>query len=102
MDALSATAKRLADGRYEVTLEVYARKLKADELGKETEAPIRIAGIAAAIGPAYGTNSPIAANVLITLVLKMRLTGRPAARRARLRGSDPVQARRPGARGRRR
>ena len=38
--ALSATAKRLADGRYEVTLEVYARKLKADELGKESEAPL--------------------------------------------------------------
>ena len=38
--ALSATAKRLADGRYEVTLEVYARKLKADALGKESEAPL--------------------------------------------------------------
>jgi ABC-2 type transport system permease protein len=38
--ALSATAKALPDGRYEVTLKVYARKLKADELGKETEAPL--------------------------------------------------------------
>jgi len=38
--ALSATAKPLADGRYEVTLEVYARKLKADDLGKESEAPL--------------------------------------------------------------
>ncbi|HTL76860.1 MAG TPA: M1 family aminopeptidase [Casimicrobiaceae bacterium] len=38
--ALSATAKRLADGRYEVTLEVFARKLKADALGKESVAPL--------------------------------------------------------------
>jgi aminopeptidase N len=38
--ALSATAKALPDGRYEVTLDVYARKVKADELGKESEAPL--------------------------------------------------------------
>jgi ABC-2 type transport system permease protein len=38
--ALSATAKALPDGRYQVTLKVFARKLKADELGKETEAPL--------------------------------------------------------------
>ena len=36
--ALSATAKALPDGRYEVTIDVFARKLKADELGKESEA----------------------------------------------------------------
>jgi ABC-2 type transport system permease protein len=38
--ALSATAKALPDGRYEVTLNVSARKLRADELGKETEVPL--------------------------------------------------------------
>ena len=38
--ALSATAKALPDGRYEVTLDVFARKVKADELGKESEAPL--------------------------------------------------------------
>jgi hypothetical protein len=38
--ALSATAKRRADGRYEVVLEVHAAKMKADELGAEKEAPL--------------------------------------------------------------
>ena len=38
--ALAATARPLPDGRYEVTLEVYARKLKADALGKESAAPL--------------------------------------------------------------
>ena len=37
--ALAATAKRLPDGRYEVTLEVSARKSRADDLGKETDVP---------------------------------------------------------------
>ncbi|HLX29162.1 MAG TPA: M1 family aminopeptidase, partial [Casimicrobiaceae bacterium] len=34
--AVSATAKALLDGRYEVTLDVAARKVTADDLGKET------------------------------------------------------------------
>ena len=38
--ALSATARPLPDGRYEVTLKVLARKVKADELGKESPAPL--------------------------------------------------------------
>ena len=38
--AESATAKALPDGRYEVTLKVFAKKLKADELGKEDDAPL--------------------------------------------------------------
>ncbi len=38
--AVTATAKALPDGRYEVTLKVIANKRKADELGKETEVPI--------------------------------------------------------------
>ena len=38
--ALSAKAKPLPDGRYEITLKVFAKKRKADALGKETEAPI--------------------------------------------------------------
>jgi aminopeptidase N len=38
--ALSATAKALSDGRYAVTLDVYARKVRADELGRESEAPL--------------------------------------------------------------
>ena len=38
--ALSASAKALPDGRYEVTLKVFARKLEADELGKESVAPL--------------------------------------------------------------
>ena len=38
--AESATAKALPDGRYEVTLNVFAKKLKAGELGKEDDAPL--------------------------------------------------------------
>jgi hypothetical protein len=38
--ATSATAKALPDGRYEVALAVVASKRKADELGKETDAPL--------------------------------------------------------------
>jgi aminopeptidase N len=38
--ALSAKAKPLADGRYEVTLKVFAKKRKADALGKETDVPL--------------------------------------------------------------
>ena len=38
--AVSASAKPLPDGRYEVTLKVLARKVKADELGKESAAPL--------------------------------------------------------------
>ena len=38
--ATSATAKALPDGRYEVTLKVTARKLRADALGKETDAAL--------------------------------------------------------------
>ena len=35
-----ATAKALADGRYEVTSRSLAKKRKADELGKENDAPL--------------------------------------------------------------
>jgi ABC-2 type transport system permease protein len=35
-----ATARRLPDGRHEVTLEVVAQKLRADSLGVETPAPM--------------------------------------------------------------
>jgi len=35
-----ATMKELPDGKYEVTIKVECRKLKADDLGKETEAPV--------------------------------------------------------------
>jgi ABC-2 type transport system permease protein len=38
--ALSATAKKRADGRYDVTVSVSANKLIADELGKETPAKL--------------------------------------------------------------
>ena len=38
--AVSANAKALPDGRYEVTLKVFAKKMKADELGKEAGVPI--------------------------------------------------------------
>jgi aminopeptidase N len=38
--AASATAKALPDGRYEVSVEVLAKKLRADELGRETEVPL--------------------------------------------------------------
>ncbi len=38
--AASATAKPLAGGRYEVEVEVLAKKLRADELGRESEAPL--------------------------------------------------------------
>ncbi|HET9339870.1 MAG TPA: M1 family aminopeptidase [Casimicrobiaceae bacterium] len=38
--AASATAKALPDGRYEVSVEVLAKKLRADGLGRETEVPL--------------------------------------------------------------
>ena len=38
--AVSAKARKLPDGRYEVTLDVLSRKLRADELGKESEVPL--------------------------------------------------------------
>jgi ABC-2 type transport system permease protein len=38
--AVSATATALADGRYEVTFKVIAKKRKADALGKEDDAPL--------------------------------------------------------------
>jgi aminopeptidase N len=38
--ALSATYRKTDDGRFEVALKVAARKFKADELGRETEAPL--------------------------------------------------------------
>jgi ABC-type transport system involved in multi-copper enzyme maturation permease subunit len=36
----SATARRLADGQYEVTLDVVAQKVRADSLGAETPTPM--------------------------------------------------------------
>jgi len=36
----SATYRRLPDGRYEVTLDVRAQKLRADEVGRETPTPM--------------------------------------------------------------
>ena len=36
----SATTRRLADGRYEVTLNVHAQKVRADEVGRETATPM--------------------------------------------------------------
>jgi len=38
--ATEAKARALPDGRYEVTMKVVAKKRKADELGKESEAPL--------------------------------------------------------------
>lgn len=38
--ALAASAKKLPDGRYEVSLRVRARKVRASELGAETEVPV--------------------------------------------------------------
>jgi ABC-2 type transport system permease protein len=38
--ALSAKAKALPDGTYEVALQVFAKKRRADELGKETDVPL--------------------------------------------------------------
>ncbi|HEY1326449.1 MAG TPA: hypothetical protein VGI14_05890, partial [Casimicrobiaceae bacterium] len=38
--ATNATARKLADGRYEVTVDVVANKRKADELGKESDVPL--------------------------------------------------------------
>jgi ABC-2 type transport system permease protein len=36
----SATTRRLADGKYEVTLNVHAQKLRADGIGRETPTPM--------------------------------------------------------------
>jgi ABC-2 type transport system permease protein len=41
MKASNATARRLADGKYEVTFTVEGRKLYADGEGRETEAPLQ-------------------------------------------------------------
>ena len=38
--ATQATAKALPDGRYEVTVEVFAKKRRADEVGRETDVPL--------------------------------------------------------------
>ena len=38
--ALSATARKRADGKYNVEIEVESRKFKADENGRETEVPV--------------------------------------------------------------
>jgi ABC-type transport system involved in multi-copper enzyme maturation permease subunit len=38
--ATEAKAKKLPDGRFDVTLKVYAKKRKADALGKEDDAPL--------------------------------------------------------------
>lgn len=38
--AVSASAKALPDGRYEITMKLVAKKRTADELGKETDVPI--------------------------------------------------------------
>src|SRR5258705_2972718 len=38
--AISAKAKALPDGRYEIALAVFAKKRKADALGKEDDAPL--------------------------------------------------------------
>ena len=38
--ALSAKAQKRADGKYDVTIEVEAKKFKADEKGNETEVPV--------------------------------------------------------------
>jgi aminopeptidase N len=38
--ATEAKAKALPDGRYEVTMKVVAKKRRADELGKESDAPL--------------------------------------------------------------
>jgi ABC-2 type transport system permease protein len=37
---LEATYKKLADGKYQVTIKTESQKFKADELGKETEVPM--------------------------------------------------------------
>lgn len=37
---LNASAKKLDNGKYEVTIQLESKKYKADELGKETEVPI--------------------------------------------------------------
>jgi hypothetical protein len=38
--AVTATARKGADGKYQVTVETEARKFKADEKGNETEVPV--------------------------------------------------------------
>src|SRR5690606_24433727 len=40
VEARRAVARRTADGRYEVTLDVAARKVRADGAGRETETPM--------------------------------------------------------------
>src|SRR5262249_39287259 len=39
--ALSAKVKKRPDGKFEVTMKVFAKKVQADELGAEQEAPLQ-------------------------------------------------------------
>jgi len=84
--ATKAVAKALPDGRYEVTVDVVASKRKADELGRETDAPLHDwidIGVLDADGtPLYREKKEITtANATFTV----DVTGKPA--RA---GIDPL------------
>ena len=84
--ATKATAKALADGRYEVTVDVVAKKRKADDLGKETDAPLHdwidIGVLDADGAPLYREKKELTAE---TATFTMEVKGKPA--RA---GIDPL------------
>ncbi|MEZ4361853.1 MAG: M1 family aminopeptidase [Kofleriaceae bacterium] len=83
--ALSASARALPGGRYEVTLRVKAKKVRADELGAETEValddPIEI-GVMGADGPLYLEKRRVPAG---ESEVKVEVHGRPVTA-----GIDPL------------
>ncbi len=84
--ALEARAKKLANGRYEVTLVVHAKKLRADELGAQIEVPLQqqidIGVLGAGGKPLYLAKHPLGSG---EQTLRLEVEGEPA--RA---GIDPL------------
>lgn len=76
--AVEARAKKLASGRYEVTLVVRTKKVRADELGAETEAPLRqpidIGVLGAAGKPLYLAKHQLASG---EQTLRLEVDGEP-------------------------
>lgn len=84
--AIEARAKKLPSGRYEVTLVVRAKKLRADELGAQTEVPLQQQidlGVLGAGGkPLYLAKHPLASG---EHTLRLEVDGEPVQA-----GIDPL------------
>jgi ABC-2 type transport system permease protein len=84
--AISATSRDLGGGRYEVTLKVSARKLRADDLGRQTEVPmddlVDIGVFGAKEAPLYLAKHRVRSG---ESTITVQVTGRPEKA-----GIDPV------------